>query len=69
MITLLMVLGIIVQEVNNLENELAGEIKNTWVHLNTTDACNSMTPSCPVKSGVMVTYAYTAWISVMLTQR
>lgn len=58
-----MVLGISVQEVNNLENDLSGEIGGVWVHFSATDACKTMTPPCPVKGGTMATYVYSLQIS------
>ena len=65
---MIILFGITVQTVNNLENELEGDVHNVWVHFSTTDACKTMTPTCPVKGGTMVTYVYSLHINKLYPQ-
>ncbi|XP_065920806.1 NPC intracellular cholesterol transporter 2 homolog a-like [Dysidea avara] len=44
------------QRIDKLRNTLQGDIKGTWIPFNNTDACNSITPSCPLNANTPATF-------------
>ena len=48
---------------NDLKSILQGEIGGTWVPFNTSDACPSITPSCPIAANTASTFELNVPIS------
>jgi len=51
------------QTIDKVKADLEGEIKDTWIPFNNTDACDSITPTCPLEANTSATFELSVPIS------
>ena len=59
----MIVVSCVDQTIEKLRCTLQGDIKGTWIPFNNTDACGSITPSCPINASTPATFDLSVPIS------
>ncbi|XP_065883083.1 NPC intracellular cholesterol transporter 2 homolog a-like [Dysidea avara] len=57
-----------IEKVDKLKNSLQGNIGDTWIPFNSSDACPIITPSCPVAANAEATFCISVAIIKLYPQ-
>ena len=57
-----------VEKVDKLKNSLQGNVGGTWIPFSSSDACSSITPSCPVAANAEASFQISVAISKLYPQ-
>lgn len=56
-------MNVLLGGVTNLTDSISGYVAGVWVPFTKTDACETVSPKCPLGNGVSATYTYSLSIS------
>ncbi|XP_065920044.1 NPC intracellular cholesterol transporter 2 homolog a-like [Dysidea avara] len=57
-----------IEKVDKLKNSLQGNVGGTWIPFSSSDACSSITPSCPVAANAEASFQISVAISKLYPQ-